>query len=261
MVSGIFCIHCNIYIHSRCLKKADNQFQCKKICNSIFSINKQRENSFEISKKEALIGLKDGPFRLHMPKMSHHWIKGNLKLNTFCYLCLNECCDSPGLNDFKCVWCMRNVHEKCLIKILTDAVLEECDCGKFKRLLLTPIFVVQIGQTPCLSLRNIRLESDLINSLFRNEPNDWTPLFVFANSKSGNADADSIIISLSTILNPLQIVEMNKINPDEVVRWMVEYSNLVMFKILVCGGDGSVGWVLESLSKVQFKVSFVVCPA
>ena len=53
-----------------------------------------------------------------------------------------------------------------------------------------------------------------------------------------------------------KIIEMNKINPDIVINWMAEYSHLVRFKILVCWGDGSVGWILESLSKVKFKVKF-----
>lgn len=47
---------------------------------------------------------------------------------------------------------------------------------------------------------------------------------------------------------------MNKMNPDIVMNWMAEYSDIVKFKILVCGGDGSVGWILESLSKTTFKV-------
>ena len=39
-----------------------------------------------------------------------------------------------------------------------------------------------------------------------------------------------------------------------VLKWMVEYSDLVHFKILVCGGDGSVGWLLESISTFNFIV-------
>lgn len=31
------------------------------------------------------------------------------------------------------------------------------------------------------------------------------------------------------------------------------YSDLIQFKILVCGGDGSIGWMLDSLCKLNFK--------
>ncbi len=47
---------------------------------------------------------------------------------------------------------------------------------------------------------------------------------------------------------------MNKINPDVILNWMASYSDLIKFKILVCGGDGSIGWILESVSKTKFKV-------
>ena len=51
---------------------------------------------------------------------------------------------------------------------------------------------------------------------------------------------------------------MNKMKPEIVLNWIAEYSDLVKFKILVCGGDGSVGWILESLSKIKFKVIFKI---
>ena len=48
---------------------------------------------------------------------------------------------------------------------------------------------------------------------------------------------------------------MNKKSVDIALKWMESYSNSIKFKILVCGGDGSVGWILSSLSKLEFKVS------
>lgn len=253
MVSGFCCSYCNSYSDDKCIKKADNSFQCKKLCNSIFRVEKKETHLINKTEQAALTDLKNGPFRLHKPTWSHHWIKGNLKLNTFCFLCMNECCDSPGLNDFKCVWCLRNVHEECLNTMSSGRAIEQCDCGKFKRILLTPNLLVQTKRSNNLSLKDVRLDEDLINFSLKNDPDEWTPLFVFANSKSGNNDAEAIIHSLTTVLNPLQIIEMNKMNPDMVAQWMAEYSHFVKFKILVCGGDGSVGWILESLSKVQFK--------
>ena len=95
---------------------------------------------------------------------------------------------------------------------------DQCDFGKFKRILLTPNLVIQTKRSSKLSLNDIRLDEDLIKSVYRNNPND----------------------------------------PDKVIAWMAEYSDLVKFNILVCGGDGSVGWILESMSKFNFKVFFLI---
>lgn len=254
MVSGLCCTNCNIFADEKCLKKVDNHHQCKKLCNSIFSVEKKNSKTSKSETKDALSDLTNGPFRLYKQKWSHHWIKGNLELNTYCFLCMNECCDSPGLNDFRCVWCQRNVHEECLNNG-ASSLIENCDFGKLKRIILAPNLVIQTKRSVNLTLKDVRLDEDLISSTYRSDVNQWTPLFVFANSKSGNNDAEAIIVSFTKLLNPIQVIEMNKINPDEVIKWMVEYSHLVKFKILICGGDGSVGWILESISKFAFKVS------
>ena len=49
---------------------------------------------------------------------------------------------------------------------------------------------------------------------------------------------------------------MNKTKPEVILNWLANYSDLVKSKILVCGGDGSVGWILELISKIKFKVHF-----
>lgn len=200
MVSGVCCTICNIYTDEKCLKVAENKFRCKKLCNSIFHVEKKS------TKIEPVISdLSDGPFRLHKQTWSHHWIKGNLELDTFCFLCHSEICNAPSLNDFRCIWCLRNVHEECLHRISTPHLVDECDFGMFKRILLTPKLVIQTMRSSDLSLRDVRLDENLITSAFKTNPDEWTPLFVFANCKSGNNDAEAIIISLTTLLNPLQV--------------------------------------------------------
>ena len=46
---------------------------------------------------------------------------------------------------------------------------------------------------------------------------------------------------------------MNKKCVDTALKWIETYSDIVQFKIMVCGGDGSVGWILDSISKLKFK--------
>lgn len=47
---------------------------------------------------------------------------------------------------------------------------------------------------------------------------------------------------------------MNSTNPEDVFKWIQEHSSHLQFTILVCGGDGSIGWLLSIASKMKFIV-------
>ena len=40
-------------------------------------------------------------------KFLHHWIAGNLPLNSECEVCEEPCGDGPGIVDLRCCWCQR----------------------------------------------------------------------------------------------------------------------------------------------------------
>ncbi len=101
IVAGLCCTFCGIFSDETCLKKVDNHHQCKKICNSIFSVADKASLADKRQVTEALNDLTNGPYKLYKQDWPHHWVKGNLELNTYCFLCMNECCNSPGLNDFR----------------------------------------------------------------------------------------------------------------------------------------------------------------
>jgi diacylglycerol kinase (ATP) len=271
MVSGVYCTFCNLFADDKCLKKADKLFKCKQLCMNY----ETRSNSAAspLSNKEPQ--LENQHHQQHQPayirKWPHHWIKGNLPLSSNCFVCNDECGSQPSLSDYKCVWCWRTAHEKCLDRVSTPSLVDECNFGEHQQLILKPDHLTQTVRLPGLanksvnlSLNDVKLNEALISSLApsqfilesklnENIDSGWTPLFVFANLKSGSNDADHIIRAMSTYLNPLQVLEMNNTDPDEVLAWMSSYSHLVKFKILVCGGDGSIGWILSLISKLKFK--------
>ena len=225
--SGCFCDCCQLYIDEKCLKKADKEIKCKVLC---------RNN--------------DSSTVWH-----HHWIKGNLPLNSICNYCKQICDITPGINDFKCVWCQNTIHEICLNK-MNNKRLEasfECDFGVYKNFILKPNFIIsnKMINNKFNSICDVKIDHELVE-----EMRDWTPLIVFANTKSGSNDADQIMKHFRSILNPLQVINMNNLNPKKVFKWMSNYSDIVQFNVLVCGGDGSVGWLLEIASKLKFKVNF-----
>lgn len=66
----------------------------------------------------------------------------------------------------------------------------------------------------------------------------WTPLLVMANPKSGGQDADELSNMFTTLLNPLQVIEMTESEIKSALGWLEANSDQIRFKILICGGDG-----------------------
>ncbi|CAA2975259.1 diacylglycerol kinase 1 [Olea europaea subsp. europaea] len=81
-------------------------------------------------------------------------------------------------------------------------------------------------------------------------PPDARPLLVFINKKSGAQRGDSLRHRLNILLNPVQVFELSSTQGPEVGLYL--FRNVPHFRILVCGGDGTVGWVLNAIDKQNF---------
>lgn len=78
-------------------------------------------------------------------------------------------------------------------------------------------------------------------------PEGVTPLLVFVNVKSGGCQGQQLLGALRKMLNPLQVFDLQNGGP---VPGLFVFRNVPKYKILVCGGDGTVGWVLQCLDNV-----------
>lgn len=86
---------------------------------------------------------------------------------------------------------------------------------------------------------------------FQVEPNklkDGRPVLVFVNSRSGGQQGEKVFRELSAYLHVLQIVDLQKEGPEAALEWWSKTE--LTYRILVCGGDGTVGWVLGVLEKL-----------
>ena len=79
-----------------------------------------------------------------------------------------------------------------------------------------------------------------------NPSKECTPLLVFVNSRSGGQEGVHIMRRFRSWLNPLQVYDLKHCNPNEVLR---QFRDVPRVKVLVCGGDGSVGWVLGCMDE------------
>ncbi|KAH3768065.1 diacylglycerol kinase beta [Pelomyxa schiedti] len=159
--------------------------------------------------------------------IQHHWVEGNLHVNKEggydCVVCHKTCGSLSSLVDFRCATCLQPCHSACLDRA------PECDLGPFKSLLLAP------NQ---LTLNHG--EATLIPSP------TTSPLLVFVNKKSGGQQGAGVLAVFYRLLNPRQVFDLGKGGPDPGLDFM---SANPRFRVLACGGDGTIGWVLESIRK------------
>ncbi|CAN0896074.1 Diacylglycerol kinase 1 [Linum grandiflorum] len=101
---------------------------------------------------------------------------------------------------------------------------------------------------------NQKDESHVLGMKQRHEindlPSDARPLLVFINKKSGARRGDSLKQRLNLLLNPVQVFELSSTQGPEVGLYL--FRKVPHFRILVCGGDGTVGWVLNAIDKQNF---------
>ncbi|XP_062381307.1 diacylglycerol kinase theta isoform X2 [Sardina pilchardus] len=85
-------------------------------------------------------------------------------------------------------------------------------------------------------------------------PKGGCPLLVYVNPKSGGLKGREILYNFRKILNPHQVFELTNGGP---LGGLHTFREVPRFRILVCGGDGTVGWVLGVLEAIRHKL---VCP-
>lgn len=174
--------------------------------------------------------------------MNHQWVRGNLPLCSTCSVCGFHCGTEPRLCDLRCVWCQDKTHDQCL-----RSKPNICDFGKYRSLILPPHCI-------SLTVENWRSKKRFVVREVTPPPiKNWSPLLVFANCKSGDNEGERLLMAFKTLLNPVQVVDLHEVPPESAL----EFCKLLpdhRTRILVCGGDGSVGWVLGALDKVKIKL-------
>lgn len=73
---------------------------------------------------------------------------------------------------------------------------------------------------------------------------DCEPLLVLVNVKSGGCQGSELIKAFRRLLNPFQVFDVLKGGP---LVGLYVFRNVPKYKILACGGDGTIGWVLQCL--------------
>nr|XP_023394954.1 diacylglycerol kinase iota isoform X1 [Loxodonta africana] len=76
------------------------------------------------------------------------------------------------------------------------------------------------------------------------------PLLVFVNPKSGGNQGTKVLQTFMWYLNPRQVFDLSQEGPKDALELYRKVPNL---RILACGGDGTVGWILSILDELQLS--------
>ena len=75
-------------------------------------------------------------------------------------------------------------------------------------------------------------------------------LAVFLNPKSGGNQGAKLMQKFQWLLNPRQVFDLTDGGPGPAIEMFRHVPNV---KLLACGGDGTVGWLLSVLDKVTIE--------
>lgn len=79
-----------------------------------------------------------------------------------------------------------------------------------------------------------------------------------ANSKSGDSNSSEVISLFRGILHPMQVTELGSKGPKEALRLVAKISPR-QCRILVAGGDGTIGWILNTAFEMDIRPMPEVC--
>ncbi|XP_061943249.1 diacylglycerol kinase 1 isoform X3 [Apis cerana] len=236
---GLCCVFCKYTVHERCVQRAPAS------CIATYVKSKKTSQT-----------------------MVHHWVEGNC--HGKCFKCKKTIKSYNGITGLHCRWCQITLHNRCVSQIRA-----ECTLGEYAVHILPPTAICPVvldrqrslsrdskrGSKHGQDSSTVSAQSGFLTSgTATNQqpamsfqitpPSGIVPLLVFINPKSGGRQGERMLRKFQYILNPRQVHNLAMGGPMQGLQMFKDVEN---FKVICCGGDGTVGWVLETMDRVQFE--------
>uniref|UniRef100_A0A8C9ZYU5 Diacylglycerol kinase n=1 Tax=Sander lucioperca TaxID=283035 RepID=A0A8C9ZYU5_SANLU len=221
---GLCCTCCKYTVHGRCANR--NPAPCTR--------------TYVKSKKETGV--------------SHDWVSGNCDSRR-CEKCQKKIKSYQGLTGKHCVWCHTMRHDECAGQEPT-----QCTCGPLRDHILPPWAIYPVVKERPNNVKNgcsgstddSELNTTPDGQVLQISPVPNThPLLVFVNPKSGGKQGERVLHKFQYLLNPRQVNNLLNGGPGPGLSF---FRYLQDYRILVCGGDGTVGWILDAIDKANLVV-------
>nr|KAF6460199.1 diacylglycerol kinase eta [Molossus molossus] len=230
---GLSCEVCKFKAHKRCAVRATNNCKWTTLASVGKDIIEDEDGvspAVSLLPSQFLFSFICCPVGNNRVAMPHQWLEGNLPVSAKCAVCDKTCGSVLRLQDWKCLWCKTMVHTAC-----KDVYHSVCPLGQCKVSIIPPIALNSTDSDGfCRATFSFCV----------------SPLLVFVNSKSGDNQGVKFLRRFKQLLNPAQVFDLMNGGPYLGLRLFQKFDN---FRILVCGGDGSVGWVLSEIDKLNLN--------
>uniref|UniRef100_A0A8C8GX13 Diacylglycerol kinase n=1 Tax=Oncorhynchus tshawytscha TaxID=74940 RepID=A0A8C8GX13_ONCTS len=234
------CAACKIVVHTACIEQLDKiNFRCKPTF---------REGGSRC--------LRDNMLR-------HHWVHRRRQEGK-CRQCgksfQQKFFHSKEIVAISCSWCKQAFHNKVTCFQLHQ-IEEPCSLGAHAGVIVPPSWIIKVRNSFKNSTRRKKRTSfKRRTSKKGTDESKWRPfmlkplpsplmkpVLVFVNPKSGGNQGTKVLQMFMWILNPRQVFDLSQGGLREALELYRKVPNL---RILACGGDGTVGWILSALDEL-----------
>ncbi|XP_050392923.1 diacylglycerol kinase zeta isoform X2 [Patella vulgata] len=238
------CIACKIVAHTACIALLEQKnLRCKPSFREA-GVRNYREQTF----------------------MRHHWVHRRRQEGK-CKQCSKSfqqrfAFQSKDIIAISCSWCKAAHHNKTTC-FMMQQIEEQCTLGIHAGIIIPPSWIIKLPKKGSFkssiraskkrkaSLKKRRSRDDAKPFIIKPIPSPLLkPLLVFINPKSGGNQGAKLMHKFCWLLNPRQVFDLAQGGP----RFGLElYKKVPNLRILACGGDGTVGWILSTIDALNIS--------
>ncbi|KAF7701911.1 hypothetical protein HF521_001194 [Silurus meridionalis] len=266
-LSGDFCYVGELFCFAKSLQKSLPRYKCAACKIAVHTICMEQLEKINFRCKPSFRD--PGTRNVREPcTVRHHWVHRR-RQDGKCRQCgkgfQQKFFHNKDIVAISCSWCKQAYHNKVTCFMLQH-IEETCTLGAHAAVIVPPTWIIRVRrQQASLKSSKRRKKTSLKCKASKKSTEDgkWKhfvvkpipsqlmkPLLVFVNPKSGGNQGTKIIRSFLWYLNPRQVFDLTQGGPREGLEMYRKVPNL---RILVCGGDGTVGWILSVLDELQLN--------